>query len=62
MLKKEANIIVGGLSAPGKMPCPINQPAGRRMCDWRQAGQSTGHHVSWLLRPKRYDTILNILR
>jgi len=28
MLKKEANIIVGGLSAPGKMPCPsINLPA-----------------------------------
>ena len=28
MLKKEANIIVGGLSATGKMPCPsINLPA-----------------------------------
>ena len=28
MLKKEANEIVGGLSAPGKMPCPsINLPA-----------------------------------
>ena len=28
MLKKEADIIVGGLSAPGKMPCPsINLPA-----------------------------------
>ena len=28
MLKKEANIIVGGLSVPGKMPCPsINLPA-----------------------------------
>ena len=28
MLKKEANVIVGGLSAPGKMPCPsINLPA-----------------------------------
>ena len=28
MLKKEANQIVGGLSAPGKMPCPsINLPA-----------------------------------
>ena len=28
MLKKEANKIVGGLSAPGKMPCPsINLPA-----------------------------------
>ena len=28
MLKKEANIIVGGLSKPGKMPCPsINLPA-----------------------------------
>jgi hypothetical protein len=28
MLKKEANIIVGGLSDPGKMPCPsINLPA-----------------------------------
>ena len=28
MLKKEANIIVGGISAPGKMPCPsINLPA-----------------------------------
>ena len=28
MLKKEADIIVGGLSKPGKMPCPsINLPA-----------------------------------
>ena len=28
MLKKEADIIVGGLSAPGKMPCPsTNLPA-----------------------------------
>ena len=28
MLKKEANEIVGGLSKPGKMPCPsINLPA-----------------------------------
>ena len=28
MLKKEANQIVGGLSAPGKLPCPsINLPA-----------------------------------
>ena len=28
MLKKEANEIVGGLSSPGKMPCPsINLPA-----------------------------------
>ena len=28
MLKKEANEIVGGLSVPGKMPCPsINLPA-----------------------------------
>ena len=28
MLKKEANVIVGGLSTPGKMPCySINLPA-----------------------------------
>ena len=37
MLKKEASKIVGGLSAPGKMPCYSINLAGNRMQDRRQA-------------------------
>ena len=59
MLKKEANEIVGGLSAPGKMPCPsINLPAVACVTGSKLAKvPGTRAMDATLLRE---DTILNI--